>query len=76
MLCSPRIDAQTDRQTHTHTDTKVNTEHTLSGFQDFFPHQGSVQFSLSGVSNIPAYEKGPYGKFEKKTPKKRRQKVP
>ena len=28
VLCSPRTDAQTD--------TKVNTEGTLSGFQDFF----------------------------------------
>ena len=32
VLCSPRTDAQTHRQT----DTKVNTEGTLSGFQDFF----------------------------------------
>ena len=30
VLCSPRID------THTHTDTKVTTVGTLSGFQDFF----------------------------------------
>ena len=27
---------QTDRQTHRQTDTKVNTEDTLSGFQEFF----------------------------------------
>ena len=32
MLCSPRADTQTHRQT----DTKVNTEDTLSGFQEFF----------------------------------------
>ena len=41
--------SQTDRQTDRQTDTKVNTEDTLSGFQDFsnFPstyHQGAVQF--------------------------------
>ena len=36
VLCSLRADThtQTDRQT----DTKVNTEDTLSGFQDFFFH--------------------------------------
>ena len=27
---------QTDRQTHTHRDTKLNTKDTLSGFQEFF----------------------------------------
>ena len=32
VLCSPRTDGQTDRQTH----TKVTTEGTLSGFQEFF----------------------------------------
>ena len=36
VLCSPRADGHTDRQTHRQTDTKVNTEDTLSGFQDFF----------------------------------------
>ena len=35
VTCSPRIDRHTDRQT----DTKVSTEDTLSGFQEFF--QGS-----------------------------------
>ena len=34
MLCSPRTDRHTHRQTHTC--TKVNTEDTLSGFQEFF----------------------------------------
>ena len=41
---------QTDTQTHRHTDTKVNTEDTFSGFQDFLLpstyHQGSVQNKL------------------------------
>ena len=32
MFCSPRADTHTDRQT----DTKVNTEDTLSGLQEFF----------------------------------------
>ena len=36
MLCSPRTDTQTDRHTDTQTYTKVNTEDTLSGFQEFF----------------------------------------
>ena len=36
VLCSPHIDAQTERQADWHTDTKVNTEDTLSGFQEFF----------------------------------------
>ena len=36
VLCSPRADGHTDRQTHRQTDTKLNTEDTLSGFQDFF----------------------------------------
>ena len=43
MLCSLLNDRQTDGQTH----TEVNTEDTLSGFQDFFLstyHQGSVQY--------------------------------
>ena len=38
-VCSvARVQTQrhTDRQTHRHTDTKVNTEDTLSGFQEFF----------------------------------------
>ena len=33
VLCSPRADRQTHRQTDRH---KVNTEDTLSGFQEFF----------------------------------------
>ena len=58
MLCSPRIDTGTHTHTHRPTDTKVNTEDTLSGFQEFFPstyHQGSVQ--LLGKSRKQAYRR-------------------
>ena len=36
VLCSPRTETQTDTQTHRHTDTKVTTVGTLSGFHEFF----------------------------------------
>ena len=54
VLCSPRRDGHTDRQTH----TKVTTEGTLSGFQDFFlqpiikdrPNNRILTILLSGQS--------------------------
>ena len=39
-------------QTHRQTDTKVNTEDTLSGFQDFFSFKLSVQYISSSVAML------------------------
>ena len=47
MLCSPRADTHTQRQTDRQTDTNVNTEDTLSGFHEF-----SLQPIIKDRSNI------------------------